>query len=198
MKNLGEIIDNEDIVTKEYVDLSTVIDSEYNANTDTVTLIIGSTSDTEESDIWEYSMSDMRGYLSGNYANSTGANERLIVLKQNNRTSYGLNEGFIPLREGTDGTYPWGSYTEIVPPFYPIPIPAKATKLVISVVPSTASVQCDLCTLNYEMGGYIRNVDTGWTKGEKTVTFNAGQYTHCAPKTNAANPEDITLQFFSE
>lgn len=47
MKNLTEITDNEDIVTKEYVDLSTVIDSEYDANTDTVTLIIGSSDNGE-------------------------------------------------------------------------------------------------------------------------------------------------------
>ena len=48
MKNLAEITDNEDVVTKEYVDLSTVIDSEYDENTYTVTLTIGSSNDSEQ------------------------------------------------------------------------------------------------------------------------------------------------------
>lgn len=47
MKNLATIIDNEDIVTKEYVDNAAsgggVITSTYDSNTKTVTLTMGGT-----------------------------------------------------------------------------------------------------------------------------------------------------------
>lgn len=49
MKNLAGIDDNKDVVTKDYVDgIEASIDSEYDSNTYTVTLIVNSYNSTEE------------------------------------------------------------------------------------------------------------------------------------------------------
>ena len=50
MKNLAEITDGEDIVTKDYVDLSTAIDSTYDSDTHTVTLIAGTLEDADNTE----------------------------------------------------------------------------------------------------------------------------------------------------
>lgn len=47
MRNLAEIDEGADVVTKDYVDLNTVIDSEYDDSTNTVTLVVGSIGDAD-------------------------------------------------------------------------------------------------------------------------------------------------------
>ena len=50
MRNLGEINEGKDVVTKDYVDLNMVIDSEYDDSTDTVTVIVGPISDADNTE----------------------------------------------------------------------------------------------------------------------------------------------------
>lgn len=45
MRNLSEINEGADVVTKDYVDLSMVIDSSYDETTHTVTLVAGPLTD---------------------------------------------------------------------------------------------------------------------------------------------------------
>lgn len=50
MRNLTEITEGEDVVTKDYVDLNTVIDSTYDTQTKTVTLVVGSLGDADNTE----------------------------------------------------------------------------------------------------------------------------------------------------
>lgn len=50
MRNLTEITEGEDVVTKDYVDLNTTIDSTYDAQTKTVTLVAGSLGDADSTE----------------------------------------------------------------------------------------------------------------------------------------------------
>ena len=50
MKNLTEIVDGEDLVTKDYVDMNTSIDYTYDDETYTVTLIAGSLEDADSTE----------------------------------------------------------------------------------------------------------------------------------------------------
>lgn len=50
MKNLAEINEGADVVTKDYVDLNTAIDSTYDSTTYTVTLVAGSLGDADSTE----------------------------------------------------------------------------------------------------------------------------------------------------
>lgn len=146
---------------------------------------------------WKYSYSngDFYVFKNGNYANASSAAQRLIILTpQSSRWSFGLYGGEIPLRGGDNGTRSWDYYTVIEPNIYPVPIPPTATKAIITPTPSTMKCQGDLCTINDTLEGYTRDVETGWTTGEKIVTFTAGRYTHIAPKTQGTVTE-LTVKF---
>ena len=86
---------------------------------------------------------------------------------------------------------------------YPIPIPSDATKITVSITPSSQFHGESMYSYNSGTNKYTRNLDPGWKQGSFTHTVTAGQnqYMTVAAKYNSAgssyptDPTELEITF---
>ena len=84
------------------------------------------------------------------------------------RRGFVVNTGVRPFKEKVNDS------THIETGYYPIPIPADATSVTISITPTTQFHGEGFLILSN--GEYTRTLDPGWKQGSFTHTFTAGTY----------------------
>ena len=125
------------------------------------------------------------GWFIGTYGNTV-----------NTRRCFVIGEGERSFRYTTNNT----SYDE-TSNYYPIPVPADATKVTVSITPNTMYHGESFCVLNNNE--YNRLLDPGWKVGSFTHTIEAGTYqfmsVNCkynnGGSTFASEPTELTITF---
>ena len=143
---------------------------------------------TENSDIRSYSLADLTVVK----ASSSIGNDGNILMngsyvQQERRRSYVVQQGVKCCKYGDNGNY--GDPTNYGDSnYYPIPVPADATAVLVKITPATQYVGLGLYDYDASNGAYTRTVDSGWCLGEKTITFSAKdcQYLTVVSKYDAA------------
>ena len=133
--------------------------------------------------------------------NATGHEHELEYnngLNATRRRSYPtLRKGVQPYRDVNDN---WSDT-----PYYPIPVPADAIKVKISITPATQYHGESMYT--YADGvGYTRQADPGWKQGSFTHTFTAGAYDYItvvskydsAGTSYPTEPTALVVEFLTE
>lgn len=114
------------------------------------------------------------------------------------RRSFVIDVGVRPLRITSDNV----TWTESS--YYPIPIPSNATKVTVSITPSTQYHGEAFYVLSN--GEYNKLSDPGWKQGSFTHTFTAGAYEYMtigckqtsAGGTYTVEPTEMVVQFATE
>lgn len=167
------------VVTATYSDSSTavipstdyVLSGTLSIGTSTITVTYAgktATFNVVVSEIYEYSMSNgLLVKVVGGTIVDTNSPQNIVLQSSNtNRRTFYVENGTKPV-VSRDASYAETDY-------YPIPVPASATQVTVSITPATQFHGEAFWT--YINGVYTRTYDPGWKEGSFTHTFEAGTY----------------------
>lgn len=123
------------------------------------------------SDGWTYKFSEHQ-LIKMNGAAGTNSTYGVYINAQNlgNRRMFAVGTGTSKLYE----SYNQSTFT--LTNYYPIPVPPTATRLTVTMTPSTQFFGIN--GLTESDGKYSVALDDGWKQNTRTVTFTAGTLTH--------------------